>query len=280
MTEPALLHTGLDFGEGPRWHDGALWFSDFYRHGVFTLVDGVETRVATVEGHPSGLGWMPDGTLLIVSMTDRRVLRMDDAGGLREHADLASLATWHCNDMVVAADGTAYVGNFGFDLDAGTAPEPAALIRITPDGDASVAADDLLFPNGTVITPDGRTLIVGETFGGRYTAFTIADDGTLTDRRVWAEVPGLVPDGCALDADGGIWFADPVNNQVARVVEGGDVTDTIGLHQAVFACALGGDDRRTLFILSAAGMTPADAAGKGSGEIHTVRVESPGAGLP
>lgn len=280
MTEPALLHTGLDFGEGPRWHDGALWYSDFYRHGVFTLADGIETRVATVEGQPSGLGWMPDGTLLIVSMTDRRVLRMDHDGGVHEHADLGSLATWHCNDMVVAADGTAYVGNFGFDLDAGVDPAPAALIRVTPDGEVSVAADDLLFPNGTVITPDGRTLIVGETFGGRYTAFTIADDGSLTDRRIWADVAGLVPDGCALDADGGIWFADPVNHQVARVVEGGEVTATIPLHHAAFACALGGDDRRTLFILSAAGSTPSETAGKGLGQIHTVRVESPGAGLP
>ena len=280
MTAPALLHTGLDFGEGPRWHDGALWFSDFYRHGVFTLVDGIETRVATVEGQPSGLGWMPDGTLLVVSMLDRRVLRMHADGSLSEHADLGSLAGWHCNDMVVARDGTAYVGNFGFDLESGATPEPAALIRVTPDGVASIAADDLLFPNGTVITPDGRTLIVGETFAGRYTAFTIAADGALTDRRTWAEMPGLVPDGCALDAAGGIWFADPVNHQVARVVEGGEVTDTISLHQGAFACALGGDDRRTLYILSAGGSTPDDAAGKASGEIHTVRVEHAGAGLP
>jgi len=280
MSAFEVVHAGLDFGEGPRWHDGALWFSDFFRHGVFTLVDGVETRVATLEDQPSGLGWMPDGSLLVVSMTDRRLLRMGVDGELREHADLGGVATWHCNDMVVAADGTAYVGNFGFDLDSGAAPVGAVLARVTPDGEVTAAADDLLFPNGSVITPDGSTLIVGETFGGRYTAFTIGDDGSLSDRRVWAEIPGMAPDGCCLDTGGGIWFADPVNSRATRVVEGGEITHTLDCGDRAFACALGDDDRRTLFVLVAEGSGPDDAAGRASGRILASRVELPGAGLP
>ena len=280
MSDLVTVHTGLDFGEGPRWHDGRLWFSDFHRHGVFTLADGVEERVVTVENRPSGLGWMPDGTLLIVSMVDRRVLRVADDGTLAEHADLSGIASWHCNDMVVGVDGTAYVGNFGFDLDAGADPIGASLARIEPDGTVHEAATDLLFPNGSVITPDGGTLVVGETFGGRYTAFTIADDGSLTDRRVWAEIPGHAPDGCALDADGGIWFADPVNHRVTRVIEGGEITHMVETADGAFACALGDDDRRTLYVITCAGSSDADTIGTGTGAISTMRVDAPGAGLP
>lgn len=287
-SEPATVHAGIDFGEGPRWRDGRLWFSDFFREGVFTLEPTVgggrrETRVVTVEARPSGLGWLPDGTLLIVSMLDRRVLALPRGGGdgdLRLHADLSEIATGNCNDMVVAVDGTAYVGNFGFDLDGGAEFATASLARISPDGEVAEAATDLAFPNGAVITPDGATLIVGETFGGRYSAFDIGSGGILGRRRVWAAVPGSTPDGCCLDADGAIWMADIVNSRVARVLEGGEVTDVIDTPDQAVACALGGDDRRTLFIFVSPSSVPEEVAGKGLGRVLSARVAVPGAGLP
>lgn len=281
MTELQPFHAGIDIGEGPRWHNGRLWFSDFYRHGVFTVdLDGNETLIVTVEGQPSGLGWMPDGTLLIVSMRDQRLLRLDGDGSLSEHADLSGLATGHCNDMVVAADGTAYVGYFGFDLESGETPAPARLIAVSSDGSPRAVDGELLFPNGVVITPDDKTLIVAETFGSRFGAFTITDDGDLVDQRIWAETPGLVPDGCCLDADGGIWFADPVGAGVYRVIEGGEITRSIPTSQPAIACMLGGDDLRTLFVLSSPGTHPDDVAGKGGSLIETVIVDSPAAGRP
>ncbi len=174
---------GGSFFESPRWHDGRWWVSDFFRKVVLAVDEnGRVEEIARVEAQPSGIGWLPDGTPLVVSMHDRRVLRIDD---LTVHADLAELCDWHANDMVVAGDGRAYVGNFGFELEGGE-PRPTKLVRVDPDGSAGVAADGLLFPNGSVITPDRRTLIVGETFGRRYTAFTIGADGSLADRRMWA----------------------------------------------------------------------------------------------
>ena len=200
----SLLLDGLYFGEGPRWHDGELWFSDFYDHAVkaVTPSGAVRTVVELPGGQPSGLGWLPDGQLLVVSMLDQRLLRLEP-GGLVEHADLSGIATFHCNDMVVDGLGRAYVGNFGFDLDRELAARgvesvladhvTAKLARVDPDGSVHVAASDMHFPNGSVITPDGRTLIVAETLGLRLTAFTIADDGTLHDRRVWADLGFRVP---------------------------------------------------------------------------------------
>lgn len=277
-----LFVDGIDFAEGPRWHDGALWYSDFYQHTVYRVSpDGDRDAVVRVEGQPSGLGWLPDGRLLVVSMLDRRVLRLE-ADGLVEHADLSAIATFHCNDMVVDQRGNAYVGNFGFDLHAGVAgtARGATLALVLPDGTARPVADDLMFPNGSVITPDGTTLIVGESMGARYTAFTIGDDGSLTDRRIWAEIPGTAPDGCALDAAGGIWFADALGSRLLRVVEGGAVTDEIPLDSPVFACTLGGHDGRTLFALTAPGAAPEAVAGRGEGAIVTTRVAHPHAGCP
>ncbi len=217
---PVLLD-GVGFGEGPRWHDGRLWFSDFLRHAVSTVDDAGTRRVELeLDEPPSGLGWLPDGRLLVVAMESRRVLRVEHDGRVAIHADLSSIATGNCNDMVVAADGTAYVGNFGFDFYVGEPLRTAAIARVTSGGDVSVAADGLEFPNGSVITPDGRTLIVGETMARRVAAFTIADDGTLHDRRVWAEMGDVMPDGCTLDADGAIWFADAASSVVVRVREG------------------------------------------------------------
>ncbi|MEM7140790.1 MAG: SMP-30/gluconolactonase/LRE family protein [Actinomycetota bacterium] len=279
--ELTLVRSGIDFGEGPRWHDGKLWFSDFYRHGVFTLdADGTETRVVTVDQQPSGLGWMPDGTMLIVSMLDHKVLALGADGELREHADLSGVATGKCNDMVVAADGTAYVGNFGFDMDGGADFAVATLAGVRPDGSVFAAASDLRFPNGSVITPDGSTLIVGETFGSRYTAFTIADDGSLSDRRVWAKIERSFPDGCCLDAQGAIWMSDVSNRRFCRVHEGGEISETIEVDQLAVACMLGGDDGRTLHLLISPGAAPEDVDGRAGSVIMTTRVDVEAAGLP
>ena len=227
MREPTVVHTGVDFGEGPRWHDERLWFSDFYRQGIFSIGDDGERRELAVDDQPSGLGWMPDGTLLYVSMTAKRVMAVSPGGEPVVHADLSQIATHFCNDMVVSVAGHAYVGNFGFDLENQAPFETAYLAHIAPDGAVRRVEHPLAFPNGSVITPDGSTLIVGETFGGQYTAFELDGDGHPVNPRVWAAVPGASPDGCALDADGAIWMSDFVGQRFARVHEGGEVSAEI-----------------------------------------------------
>jgi sugar lactone lactonase YvrE len=274
-----ILLDGLAFPEGPRWHEGRLWFSDQHTGRVVALsVDGTHETIVEVPNGPSGLGWLPDGQLLVVSMRDRRLLRFDGTS-LSEVADLTALAPFHCNDMVVDAHGRAYIGNFGFDLDGGGAYQTTVLVRVDPDGSATVVADELAFPNGAVITPDGTTLIIGETFAGRLTAFTILADGSLTDRRAWAEITGAAPDGCCLDADGAVWVADPMGRRVVRVLEGGEVTDTVtvGAPNSAYACALGGADGKTLFICSASTSTPEVAVEQMGGRIETVDVAVRGA---
>lgn len=276
------LVDGIDFGEGPRWHDGRLWYSDFYQRTIYSVGEGGD-RVAEygdLSDRPSGLGWMPDGSLLAVFMTQRRLMRFAADGTPAVHAELGGLADGNCNDMVVAANGDAYVGNFGFDYEAGEEFAPATLILVRADGTVSAAAADLAFPNGSVITPDGSTLVVGESFGGNYVAFTVGPDGTLSDRRTWAAVEGMVPDGCSLDAAGGIWFSDARGSQVVRVEEGGRVTDTMATPDRTYACALGGADGRTLFALCAPGSHPREVDGRAEGAIYTTRVEHPHAGLP
>ncbi|MCU1501731.1 MAG: putative lactonohydrolase [Ilumatobacteraceae bacterium] len=281
MSELQHLIGGVDFGEGPRWHDGALWYCDFFQRAIYTVsTDGKRETVHSELGDQmSGLGWLPDGRMLVVSMKDKKVLR-DEGGTLVEHADLSSFAAGLCNDMVVDESGNAYVGNFGYDFYAGADFAEADLMLVRPDGSVSVAASGLRFPNGSVITPDGSTLIVGESYGGGYEAFAINDDATLGPRRQWAHVEGTAPDGCTLDADGGIWFADAFGSQVVRVVEGGEVTHRVATPLPTFACALGGDDGRTLFVLCATGTHEADVAGKAEGAIYTLQVDSPHAGLP
>ena len=273
-----IVHRGLDFGEGPRWHGNRLWFSDFFRHGVFTLDGDREDRVVEVPGQPSGLGWLPDGRLLVVSMLDRRLLVWDGAQ-LSEHADLTAVSEHECNDLVVGPDGTAYVSTFGFDLHGGAEPQPTRMVVVSPEGEVRVSSDEVWFPNGSVITPEGR-LIVGETFASRYTSYALDATGMPVDRRVWAEVEGLTPDGCCLDAEGRIWSADPVARRVVLIEEGGRVLHEIPTEQSAVACMLGGPDRRTLFILTSKGTKPDRVAGAGTGRIETVRVEVPGAGLP
>jgi sugar lactone lactonase YvrE len=201
-------------------------------------------------------------------------------GNLVEHADVSRVATWHCNDMVVDAAGNAYVGNFGFDLEARDRYRPADLALVRADGTVEIAATELRFPNGSVITPDERTLIVGQSFGGDYVAFTIDDDATLTDRRTWATIEGTAPDGCTLDAAGGIWFSDALGSQVVRVEEGGNVTHRVATPQPTFACMLGGDDGTTLFALCAPGSGADASAGKAAGAIYSMTAEHPHAGRP
>src|SRR5713101_7677201 len=183
-----VLLDGLAFPEGPRWHDGKLFFSDMHAHQVRAVdMAGKSQLICEVPAQPSGLGWLPDGRMLVVSMTDRKLLRLD-RDGLKMVADMSKLAPFDCNDMVVDARGRAYVGNFGFDLHKNETPRGTTLVMVAPEGGASVVANDMMFPNGMVITPDGKTLIVGETFGRRLTAFDIAVDGSLANRRVWADL--------------------------------------------------------------------------------------------
>ncbi|WP_136418686.1 SMP-30/gluconolactonase/LRE family protein [Herbaspirillum sp. ST 5-3] len=275
-----LVVEGLAFAEAPRWHDGALWFSDFYTHKVHRIgADGKLETVADVAGQPSGLGWLPDGRMLVVSMTDRRLLRQD-SDGLKALADLGAFAHSHCNDMVVDRYGRAYVGNFGFDMMHKEPVRSTVLMLVEPDGKARVVADDLLFPNGCVITPDGATLIVAETFGKRLTAFDIADDGSLSGRRVWADLGEASPDGICLDAEGAVWVASPPTAEFLRVREGGAICDRIGVNGQAIACALGDTDRRTLYMVIGRVSKAERALAERNGRIEAIRVDVPGAGLP
>jgi sugar lactone lactonase YvrE len=272
--------------------------SDFYRHMVMTVApDGSTTTMMSVEQQPSGLGWMPDGSLLVVSMKDHRILRRTPAGDVSVHADLTAHCAGHLNDMVVDSQGRAYVGEFGFDLMGFADPAPGKLMRVDPDGAVTVLDDDMRFPNGAVITPDGSTLIVGETAGARYTAFTLAGDGSVSNRRVWAQVafapelgplaetfPQLkfAPDGCALDAEGCIWAADAVGFRCVRVAQGGEILREIKAPEGlgIFACALGGEDGRTLLLCAAPDFLEANRAHTQEALLLTTVVDVPHAGLP
>jgi sugar lactone lactonase YvrE len=288
---------GGGFFEGPRWHEGSWWVSDFYRHTVSRVTpDGAETVVVEVEGQPSGLGWLPDGSLVVVSMKDHRVLRYAD-GTLSTHADLTEHCGGHLNDLVVTDAGQVFVGDFGFDLMGGGDARTASLKRIDPDGTVSVAADGLQFPNGMVVPPDGGTLVVGETLGNRYTAFDLGADGTLANRRVWAplgpEVTGrttgevlgqltVAPDGCALDAEGYVWAADAIGGRVVRVAEGGAIVDEVAAPEGlgVFACMLGGDDGRTLLLCCAPDFYEHNRAPAREAVLLATEVDVPHAGRP
>jgi sugar lactone lactonase YvrE len=279
---PQPLLDGLAFPEGPRWREGRLWFSDMHAHEIVAVDEGGtrETMLAW-SGPVSGLGWLPDRRLLFVSMEDRKLMRREADGRVVVHGDLSSIATWHANDMVVDAQGRAYVGNFGFSLHPMGAPTAATLARVDPDGGVHAAAADLMFPNGMVITPDGRTLIVGESFAARLTAFDIASDGALSHRRVWAQLPeGAVPDGSCLDAEAAIWTASPTTKEVLRIHEGGAVSERIPMAQQAIACMLGGDDGKTLFILTSEGTDPEECRAHRNARILTHRAPAARAGLP
>jgi sugar lactone lactonase YvrE len=275
------LLDGLVFGEGPRWRRDRLWLSDMHDHTVLTVdLSGKREDVLRVEGKPSGLGWLPDGRLLVVSMRDRRLLRREANGALVTHADLSALCSGDCNDMVVDGAGRAFVGNFGFDFEHGEKPRTTCVVRVDPDGSARVAADEMRFPNGSVITPDGRTLVVGESFGNCLTAFSIGADGSLSGRREWANLDGATPDGICLDAENAIWVASPMSNELLRVREGGAVAERIPTGRPAIACMLGGPDRRTLFALSADGFRAEETLRARSARVEIVRVDVPGAGFP
>lgn len=295
------LHTllaGGDFFEGPRWHDGHWYASDFYNHRVVRLTeDGAAEDLLTIDDQPSGLGWMPDGSLLIVLMRQQALLRRLPDGRTEKHADLSGLVTGTANDMVVDGEGRAYVGAFGFDLMGGEDPAVTSLVRVDPDGTTSVASDDMAFPNGSVITPDGRTLIVAETMRCRLTSFAIDDDGSLRDRGVFAQLAPtptlgtfaetlgqvtLAPDGICLDANDHLWVADALGGRCIRVAPGGGVVDEVrppdGL--GVFACMLGGSDGRTLLLCCAPDFSEEARAGAGEAILATTTVDVARAGLP
>ncbi|WP_322044385.1 SMP-30/gluconolactonase/LRE family protein [Paraburkholderia sp. J67] len=271
---------GLCFPEAPRWHAGQLWFSDFYRHEILRAdTQGQLDTIAHVDACPSGLGWRPDGTMLAVSMHDCRLLGVAD-GKTSTLAELGGHVPGPCNDMLVDTAGRAYIGNFGFNLYAGEPPRSTELLCVLPDGTVRVAAQDLLFPNGMALTPDGRTLIVAETFGQRLSAFDVAPDGTLARRRVFADLAGSYPDGICLDAEGAVWVADARGNRVLRVMEGRGIVEAIAINdQQCYACMLGGDDGRTLFLCTAPGTGPENGARR-EGRIRAARVDVPRAGLP
>ncbi|EOM75562.1 5-valerolactone hydrolase [Rhodococcus rhodnii LMG 5362] len=291
---------GFAYLECPRWRDDRIWFVDFYTYRVFSArEDGSDLRVeAEVPQQPSGLGWLPDGRLLVVSMRDRSILRREADGTLVTHADLTSFTEHPLNDMLVDESGRAWVGNFGFDIMRGADIEPTVLIRVDPDGTAAVVADDLWFPNGMALT-GGGVLVVGETVGNRMTAFDVAPDGSLTGRREWARfgpLPSsrvfaqalpqavLTPDGCCLDTEGAIWVADAVGGRVARVREGGEILEEISPGESgpanVFACMLGGSDGRTLYLCAAPDFSEDLRRDAREGALLAVRVDVPRAGLP
>ena len=308
MKELKKLTGGLYFGEGPRWHKNKLWFSDFYSHKVMTLDENnsLET-VCEVPNQPAGLGWLPNGDLLIVSMLDRKILRFSE-GSISVHADLSEYVAHKCNDMVVGRDGTAYVGNFGMG-DAGESLNSTHLMIVKSDGTVLKGPDNLLFPNGTVITEDGKNLIIAETLGAKLTSFDIEDNGELTNRKLWARTSPLfslliikflssmgfdlskvdfskysknlhVPDGICLDEKNGIWIASPTTKAVVRIEKGGNITDTINTPKGAFACMLGGKERKTLYVIISNSSDPEEAQASPEGEIHSIEVEIPGVGKP
>jgi sugar lactone lactonase YvrE len=280
--------SGLFFGECPRWHEGRLWYSDFFDNAVISVSPDGERRVEVdFDGEPAGIGWLPDGRLLINSRLERKIYRREPDGTIVEHGDLRPWAAWHANDMVVASNGQAYSGNFGFDLDGlydGTTRPgdiaSASLVRVDPDGSSHEAARDIQFPNGAVITEDGGTLIIAETLGGQLSAFDRSADGTLSNRRVWAATEGIAPDGICLCADGSVWVANAQAAECVRIAEGGEILERVTTSRNCFACMLGDEDRRTLYLVTAADSNAAVARAARNGALEKVRTTVPGTGLP
>ncbi|KQU36122.1 MULTISPECIES: SMP-30/gluconolactonase/LRE family protein [unclassified Rhodococcus (in: high G+C Gram-positive bacteria)] len=286
--EPTVVLEGYTYFECPRWREGRVWVSDFYTHQVLSAnEDGSDVRVeAEVPHQPSGLGWLPDGRLLVVSMRDQTVLRREENGDLVVHADLSAHATGNANDMHVDADGRAYVGNFGFDLMNMAPIETASLLRVEPDGSVHEDATDLHFPNGMAVTAGGD-LLVDETLGNRISAFAIGDDGVLGPRRDWAVLGPMpestdmaegigqvvvAPDGCALAQDGTLWAADALGQRIVQIREGEGVVDELTFDTGVFACGFGGDDGRTLFVCAAPDFNEHARKDEREGRLLSVRI--------
>jgi sugar lactone lactonase YvrE len=251
MTTRRVLLTGISFGESPRWHDGRLWFAD-WGAGELIAVDteGATELMARIDSFPFCIDWLPDGRLLVASAADQAVLRQEPDGSFATHADLSGLSEHAWNEITVDGRGNAYANNIGFDM-AGGDFAPGIVAVVTPDGSARQVGDGLAFPNGMAITPDGSTLIVAESYAAQLTAFDIEPDGSLSNRRAWAELgEGAAPDGICLDAEGAVWYGDVPNRHCRRVRKGGALLETIELDRGCFACALGGDDGRTLFMVA------------------------------
>jgi sugar lactone lactonase YvrE len=276
-----VLAEGFHFLEGARWHDGRLWMSDIFGQRVHTVaLDGAVETLADVPGRPSGLGFLSDGTPLIASMMDRCLLRLEN-GDLTPHAQLGSLVTGDLNDMVVDGQGRAYVGNMGFDLFGGAEYRNANLVMVDPSGQARVVAEEIEFPNGTVILPGGEVMVLAETWGHRLTAFDIAPDGGLSGRRIFADLGEYGPDGICLDQEGAIWISAFNHCEYLRVLHGGTITHRIGMGERhAVACQLGGDDGSTLFCLTMEGSLGDAAAGTSRARVEVATVDVPGAGSP
>lgn len=280
MPEQRILMTGIALGESPRWHDGRLWFSDWGAQEVFAVdPNGAREVIARVQSFPFCIDFLPDGRLLIVSGRDGLLLRREHDGSLVTHADLAHLAAPPWNDIVVDGRGNIYVNNLGFAFGTGAAFAPGTIVLVTPDGTARQVADGVAFPNGMAVTPDNATLIVAESYGERLTAFDIAADGSLSNRRTWADTPGDHPDGICLDAEGAVWYGDVGNSRCVRVREGGEALQMVDLDRGCFACMLGGAVGKTLYMV-AAKWPDAMSGGERTGQLLALEVETPGAGWP
>src|SRR3712207_3520485 len=273
--------TDIVFGESPRWHDGRLWFSDWGAQEVIAAdLEGNSEIIVRIPSFPFCIDFLPDGRLLIVSAHDRLLLRRESDGSLGTHADLSSISEHPWNDIVVDGRGNAYIGNIGFDFPEGEFA-PGILALVTPDGSARQVADGVAFPNGIVVTPDNSTLIVAESYGNRLTAFDIAADGSLSNRRVWACPGGGVPAGIFLGVEGAGLYGGVPNKRCVRVRGGGEVLQTIDLDRGCFACMLGGSDGKTLFMVAQewSGME-STTEGERTGQILTAPTPAAGAGWP
>lgn len=277
-----ILLDKLVFPECPRWRDGELYFSNVYVGEVLAMrPDGAHRVVLKHEGSVSGLGWLPDGRLLFVSGNDRKLMRQERDGQVVVHADLSHIAESNTNDMVVDREGRAYVGNLGPSLGPQGGRGPTKLALVQPDGGVSVAAEGVTFPNGSVITPDAKTLIVAESFGRALTAFDIGANGALSNKRRWANIDlPAIPDGICIDAEGAVWVASPMSNEVMRIKEGGEIVERIPTGRMAVACMLGGADRKTLFVLTSEALDHVVTMEKVSARVEAVEVEAPGAGWP
>jgi len=276
-----ILMTGIAFGESPRWHDDRLWFSDWGAQQVIAVdLEGKSEVIVHVQfpSFPMCIDFLPNGHLLVVSARDGLLLCMEPDGSLVTYADLTGLSDHPWNEIVVDGRGNAYINNVGFDFPGGEFA-PGIIALVTPDGSARRVADGVAFPNGMVVTPDNSTLIVAESYGKKLTAFDIAADGSLSNRRVWADLAGGVPDGICLDAENAVWYADVPNKRCVRVREGGEVLQTIDLDRGCFACALGGANKSTLFMIATEWHgTTSMADGSRTGQVLTVEAPAPGAG--
>jgi sugar lactone lactonase YvrE len=279
---PNVLLTGLAFPESPRWHDDRLWLADWGAHQLIAVdAEGKDEVVTEVASFPFSIDWLPDGRLLAVSARERRLLRREPAGAFVAHAELSALSERPWNEIVVDGKGDIYLNNIGFEF-PGADFAPGTIALVTPDGSARQVADELAFPNGMAVTPDNTALVIAESYGNTLTAFTIGEDGTLSGRRVWANLGEGVPDGICMDAEGAIWYADVPHRRCVRVHEGGAILQTIELDRGCFACMLGGADGRTLFIVANkwAGAATARSDPARAGQVVAVEVDVPRAGWP